>query len=89
VIRWRCWPRCFPTEWLSLVMGEVERMANDPLPVAQRAPRVAALGARAGRAKRTEEAIVVATGAPRERGCPPWVVLGVKAVEARGIRKLT
>ena len=23
-------------------------------------------------------------GAPRERGCPPWVVLGVKAVEARG-----
>ena len=34
--------------------------------------------------QRTEEAIVVATGAPRERGCPPWVVLGVKAVEARG-----
>ena len=23
-------------------------------------------------------------GAPREPGCPPWVVLGVKAVEARG-----
>jgi hypothetical protein len=23
-----------------------------------------------------EEAIVVATGAPRERGCPAWVVLG-------------
>ena len=23
-------------------------------------------------------------GAPRERGCPAWVVLGVKAVEARG-----
>ena len=23
-------------------------------------------------------------GAPRERGCPPWVVLGVKAVEALG-----
>jgi hypothetical protein len=30
--------------------------------------------------------MVVATGAPRERECPPWVVLGVKAVEARGIR---
>ena len=28
----------------------------------------------------------MATGAPRERGSPPWVVLGVKAVEARGIR---
>jgi hypothetical protein len=26
----------------------------------------------------------VATGAPREPGCPAWVVLGVKAVEARG-----
>jgi hypothetical protein len=34
--------------------------------------------------QRTEEAIVVATGARRERGCPAWVVLGVKAVEARG-----
>ena len=36
--------------------------------------------------QRTEEAIVVATGAPRERGCPPWVVLGVKALEMGGVR---
>ena len=28
---------------LALVMGEVERMANDPLPLAQRPARVAAL----------------------------------------------
>jgi hypothetical protein len=28
---------------LSLVMAEVERMANDPLPVALRPPRIAAL----------------------------------------------
>ena len=34
------------------------------------------------RLQRTEEAILVATGAPRERGCPAWVLLGVKAVEA-------
>ena len=27
----------------------------------------------------------MATGAPRERGCPPWVVLGVKA--RRGARR--
>ena len=33
----------FPDRMLSLVMTEVERMANDPLPVAQRAPRIAAL----------------------------------------------
>ena len=38
------------------------------------------------RLQRTEEAIVVATRAPRERGCPPWVVLGVKATEAPGVR---
>ena len=31
--------------------------------------------------------IVVATGAPREQGCPPWVVLGVKAIEAPGARR--
>ena len=37
-------------------------------------------------AKRIEEAIVVATGAPRQPGCPPWVVLGVKATEAPGVR---
>jgi len=30
----------FPDRMLSLVMAEVERMANDPLPVAQRAPRL-------------------------------------------------
>ena len=34
-------------------------------------------------AQRTEEAII---GAPRERGCPPWVVLGVKAIEAPSVR---
>ena len=28
----------------------------------------------------------LATSAPRERGCPAWVLLGVKAVEARGVR---
>ena len=38
-------------------------------------------------AERNEEAIVVAAGAPREPGCPAWVVLmGVKAVEVRGVR---
>jgi len=36
--------------------------------------------------QRIEEAIVVATGAPREPGCPPWVILGVKAREAPSVR---
>jgi hypothetical protein len=25
--------------------------------------------------------------APRERGCPPWVVLGAKVTEAPGVRR--
>ena len=38
-----------PDRMLSLVMAEVERMANDPLPVAERAPRIAALERGVGR----------------------------------------
>ena len=45
--------------------------------------RIAELEQEIDRLQRAEEAIVVATGAPRERGCPPWVVLGGKAIEAR------
>jgi hypothetical protein len=50
-----------------------------------RAP-IAELDQEIDRLQRTEEAIVVATGAPRQRGCPAWVVLGVKAIEARSVR---
>jgi hypothetical protein len=46
--------------------------------------RIAELDQEIERLQRTEEAIVVATGAPREPECPAWVVLGVKVVEARG-----
>jgi hypothetical protein len=48
--------------------------------------RIAALEQEIDRLQRTEEAIVVATGAARQRGCPPWVVLGVKALERGGVR---
>jgi hypothetical protein len=37
--------------------------------------RCAKLEEEIDRLQRTEEAVVVATGAPREAGCPPWVVL--------------
>jgi hypothetical protein len=37
------------------------------------------------RLQRTEESIVVDTGAPREARCLPWVVLGVKAIEAPSV----
>jgi hypothetical protein len=37
--------------------------------------------------QRTEEAIVVSTDAPRERGCPPWIVLGAKVTEAPAVHR--
>jgi hypothetical protein len=52
----------------------------------EREQRIAELEQEIERLRRTEEAIVIATGGPRERGCPAWVVLGVKAVEARPIQ---
>ena len=48
--------------------------------------RIAELEQEIERLQRAEEAIVVAPGAPRERGCPPWVVLGVKDLEMGGVR---
>ena len=59
-------------------MAEINRIANTPCALPEREQRIAE--------ERTEEAIVVVTGAARERGCPAWVVLGVKAEEVRGAR---
>jgi hypothetical protein len=67
-------------------MVEINRVANNPCPLAEREQWIVELEEEIDRLQRTEEAVVVATGAAREAGCPPWVVLGVKAVEARGIR---
>ena len=66
-------------------MAEIDQIANTPCPLAQREQRIAKLEEEIDRLQRCEKAIVVATGAPRERGCPPWVVLGVKAIEVPGV----
>jgi hypothetical protein len=71
---------------LALVTGEVERMANAPLPVAQRAPRVAALERELDELHRVEEALVtaaIATGQPvhRSPSAPPAAVLGVRVAD--------
>jgi len=50
----------FPDRMLALVTGEVERMANDPLPVAERPPRIAALKRELDKLRRWKEALVVA-----------------------------
>jgi hypothetical protein len=67
-------------------MTEIDWIANTPCPLAQRKQQIAELEDQIDRLQRTEEAIVVSTGAPREAGCPPWVVLGLKAIEAPGVR---
>jgi hypothetical protein len=75
-----------PEVLVDRLMVEINRIANTPCPLPEREQQIAELEQEVDRLQRTEEAIVVATGAARERGCPPWVVLGVKAVEARGVR---
>jgi hypothetical protein len=75
-----------PDVLVDRLMAEIDRIANTPFPLAEREQQIAELEEETDRLQRTEEAIVVATGAPREPGCPPWVVLGVKAIEAPGVR---
>jgi hypothetical protein len=71
---------------LALVMGEVERMANDPLPIAQRPPRIAALEHDLDELHRVEEALVaaaIAAGQPvhRSPSALPTAVLGVRVAD--------
>jgi hypothetical protein len=77
----------FPHRMLALVMAEIERMANNPLPVAQRAPRIAALQSELDELHRVEEALVavaIAAGEAvhRSPSAPPAAVLGVRVAEA-------
>ena len=71
---------------LSLVMTEVERIANDPLPVAQRSSRIAALDRELEELHHIEEALVataIAAGQPvhRSPSAPPAAVLGVRMAD--------
>jgi hypothetical protein len=75
-----------PDVLVERLMAEIDQIANTPCPLAQREQRIAKLEEEIDRLQRCEKAIVVATGAPREAGCPAWVVLGVKAIEAPGVR---
>ena len=68
------------------LMGEIDQIANTPCPLAQRERKITDLEREIDQLQRSEEAIVVATGAPRQPGSPAWVVLGVKALEAPDVR---
>jgi hypothetical protein len=71
-----------PDVLVDRLMVEINRIANTPCPLAEREQQIGELEGEIDRLQRTEEAIVVSTGAPREVGCPPWIILGVKAIEA-------
>jgi hypothetical protein len=71
-----------PDALVDRLMVEINRIANTPCPLAEREQLIAKLECEIDRLQRTEEAIVVSTDAPRERGCLPWAVLGAKVMEA-------
>jgi hypothetical protein len=75
-----------PDMLVERLLAEIDWIANTPCPPAEREHQITELEDEIDRLQRTEEAIVVATGAPREPGCPPWIVLGVKVIERRGAR---
>jgi hypothetical protein len=67
-------------------MAGINQTANTPCALHEREQRITELEQQIDRWQRCEEAIAVATGAAREPGRPPWVVLGVKAVEVHVVR---
>lgn len=77
----------FPDAMTAALIGEVERMANDPLPQAERKKRIVALEHEIEQLAYVEEALVVARGAQRLPGAPPQAVLGVRVVEAKRITR--
>jgi hypothetical protein len=76
-----------PDVLVDRLMVEINRIANTPCPLVEREQQIVKLEEEIDRLQRTEEAIVVNTDAPRERGCPPWVVLGAKVMEAPGAHR--
>jgi hypothetical protein len=65
-----------PNLLVDRLMVAVNQIANTPCPLAEREQQITELEIEIDRLQHTEEAIVVATGAPRERGCPPWSCWG-------------
>jgi hypothetical protein len=76
-----------PDVLVDRLTAEIDRIANTPCPLAEREQQIVKLEEEIDRLQRTEEAVVVSTDAPRERGCLPWVVLGAKIMEAPGAHR--
>ena len=76
---------------VAALMREVERMADEPLPRAERKKRIAALEAELAELAYVEEALVVAAIAKakdvqRSALAPPAAVLGVRVAETKATR---
>ena len=76
----------FRDQMVDALLAEVERMSNTPLPPAKRAERMKALSEEVDRLQRVEEALVAPEGAERPPNCAPTAVLGVRVIDARGVR---
>ena len=74
-----------PDMLVERLMVAINQIANTPCPLAERERWIAKLEEEIDQLQRTEEAIVVSTGAAREAGSLPWVMLGVKAIETPGV----
>jgi len=80
----------FPDAMVAALMRDVERMANDPVPVKERAARIAALTDEIEQLRYLEEALVataIADGEDVQRSpsAPPQAVLGMRLVQARRV----
>lgn len=69
------------------LMDAINQIANTPCPLAQREQQIAELKGEIDRLMRIEESLVVATGAPRQPGCLPAVVLGCSSTDSKATRR--
>ena len=73
-------------QMLHALLAEVERMSNTPLPPQQRAERMTVLEEEVDQLQRVEEALIAREGAERSTNCAPAAVLGVRVIDAHGVR---
>jgi hypothetical protein len=77
----------FPEKVQEAILAEVERVANDPLPIKERRVRIAELEHEIDELAYLEEALVVASGAERSPSAPVRAVLGVQVAETKGVTR--
>ena len=69
------------------LVGRINQIANMPCPLAEREQQIAELEREIDRLQRTEEAIVVATGAPRQPRMPASGRSGLLLTNSKATRR--